>query len=132
MTNVDLFLLSYACAVDLLMPVAIKRAYDKPSFSDGQRVLVDRLWPRGVKKEKARIDHWLRNLAPSDELLQWFHANGNWPVFKKRYFKELSSTEASADLENLYALINEHRQVTLVYASQNVEHNNAVALKELL
>lgn len=114
------------------MPVAIKRAYDKPSLSDGQRVLVDRLWPRGVKKEKARIDHWLRNLAPSNELRKWFHQNGNWPVFKKRYFKELFSAEASADLENLYKLINEHSQVTLIYASQNLEHNNAVALKELL
>jgi uncharacterized protein YeaO (DUF488 family) len=114
------------------MPVAIKRAYDKPSLSDGQRVLVDRLWPRGVKKEKARIDHWLKNLAPSDELRKWFHESANWPVFKKRYFKELSSAEASAELENLYGLINEHRQVTLIYASQNVEHNNAVALKELL
>src|SRR5215470_13162482 len=114
------------------MPVAIKRAHDKPSLSDGQRVLVDRLWPRGVKKEKARIDHWLRDLAPSDELRKWFHQSGNWPVFKKRYFKELSGTEASADLENLYSLINEHAQITLIYASQNVEHNNAVALKELL
>jgi uncharacterized protein YeaO (DUF488 family) len=114
------------------MPVAIKRAYDKPSLSDGKRVLVDRLWPRGVKKEKARIDHWFKNLAPSDELRKWFHANGNWPVFKKRYFKELSTLEAATDLESLYALINEHSQVTLVYASKDSEHNNAVALKELL
>lgn len=114
------------------MPVAIKRAYDKPSLSDGERVLVDRLWPRGVKKDKARIDHWLRNLAPSDELRKWFHESANWTVFKRRYFKELSSPEANADLENLYALINEHPQVTLVYASRDSQHNNAVALKELL
>lgn len=114
------------------MPVAIKRAYDKPSLSDGERVLVDRLWPRGVKKDKARIDHWLRNLAPSDELRKWFHESANWPVFKRRYFKELSGPEANADLENLYALINEHPQVTLVYASRDSQHNNAVALKELL
>ena len=114
------------------MPVAIKRAYDKPSLSDGQRVLVDRLWPRGVKKEKARIHHWLRNLAPSDELRKWFHASANWQVFKKRYFKELSTREASADLETLYGVMNEHAQVTLIYASKDAQHNNAVAWKELL
>ena len=115
-----------------VMPVSLKRAYDKPSLADGERVLVDRLWPRGVKKEKARIGHWLKNLAPSDTLRQWFHANGNWAVFKKRYFKELSTAEASSDLETLYRLINEHEKVTLVYASKDAEHNNAVALKELL
>ena len=114
------------------MPVAIKRAYEKSSVSDGQRVLVDRLWPRGVNKSRARIHHWLKNLAPSDELRKWFHENGSWPVFKKRYFKELSTAEASADLETLYQLSNDHKQVTLVYASKDTEHNNAVALKELL
>src|SRR5215469_7005926 len=117
---------------ECLMPVAIKRAYDKPSLSDGQRVLVDRLWPRGVSKSQARIHHWLKNLAPSDELRQWFHSNSSWPAFKKRYLKELSTPEASADLETLYKLNNDHKQVTLVYASKDTEHNNAVALKELL
>lgn len=114
------------------MPIAIKRAYDKPSLSDGRRVLVDRLWPRGVKKERAKIHHWLRNLAPSDELRKWFHASANWPLFKKRYFKELSTREASADLETLYRLMNEHLQLTLIYAAKDAQHNNAVALKELL
>lgn len=114
------------------MPVAVKRAYDKPSLSDGQRVLVDRLWPRGVNKQRARIDHWLKSLAPSDTLRKWFHASGNWPIFKKRYFKELSTPEASAELENLYHLMNEHQQLTLIYASRDSQHNNAVALKELL
>src|ERR1700753_3797657 len=114
------------------MPVEIKRAYAKPSLSDGQRVLVDRLWPRGIKKENARIDHWLKNLAPSDGLRQWFHSSDNWIVFKKRYFKELSTPEASADLQALYGLLNEHAQVTLIYASKDEERNNAVALKELL
>lgn len=114
------------------MPVAIKRAYDKPSLADGQRVLVDRLWPRGVNKNRVRIHHWLKNLAPSDELRTWFHSGGSWPAFKKRYFKELSTPEASADLETLYKLSNDHKQVTLVYASKDTEHNNAVALKELL
>jgi uncharacterized protein YeaO (DUF488 family) len=114
------------------MPVEIKRAYDKPSLADGQRVLVDRLWPRGIKKEKARIDHWLRNLAPSDMLRKWYHSSDNWPLFKKRYFKELSTPEASAALQTLYSLIDQHDSVTLVYASKNSERNNAVALKELL
>ena len=114
------------------MPVEIKRAYDKPSLADGQRVLVDRLWPRGIRKEKARVDHWLRNLAPSDTLRKWFHSSDNWAIFKKRYFKELSTPEASADLQVLYSLIDQHDRVTLVYASKNSERNNAVALKELL
>ncbi len=114
------------------MPVEIKRAYEKPSAADGQRVLVDRLWPRGIKKEKARIDHWLRNLAPSDALRKWYHASDNWLLFKKRYFKELATPQASADLEQLYALLNQHERVTLIYSSRNMERNNAVALKELL
>src|SRR6266850_1915573 len=114
------------------MTVAIKRAYEKPVPSDGQRVLVDRLWPRGISKEQARIHHWLKNLAPSNELRQWFHGNGNWLVFKKRYFQELSGAEAAADLEALFALIARHSKVTLIYSSSNETHNNAVALKELL
>ena len=114
------------------MPVKIKRAYEKPTASDGDRVLVDRLWPRGLKKEQARIDHWLKNLAPSDGLRKWFHSSENWLVFKKRYFKELCTPEASQDLMQLYQLMDTHKQVTLVYASKNAEHNNALALKELL
>jgi uncharacterized protein YeaO (DUF488 family) len=114
------------------MPVKIKRAYDKPSLSDGQRVLVDRLWPRGMKKEHASIDHWLKNLAPSDTLRKWYHSTDNWLVFKKRYFKELSTPEAAADLDQLYQLLDDSDDVTLIYSSSNTERNNAVALKELL
>ena len=114
------------------MPVEIKRAYDKSSATDGQRVLVDRLWPRGIKKEKARIDYWLKNLAPSDALRKWYHASNNWLAFKKRYFKELGTPEASSDLETLYGLLSHHDRVTLIYSSKNSERNNAVALKELL
>ena len=114
------------------MPVALKRAYEKPSLSDGQRVLVDRLWPRGIRKEQGKIHHWLKGLAPSDALRKWYHSNGNWIVFKKRYFKELSTPRASGELELLYKLIGEHSKVTLVYSSKNAERNNAVALKELL
>ena len=114
------------------MPVKIKRAYEKPALSDGQRILVDRLWPRGVKKETARIDHWLKALAPSDSLRVWFHTSQNWAVFKKRYFKELCTKEATEALDKLYQLLDEYSDVTLIYASANMEHNNAVALKELL
>src|SRR5512136_1384823 len=110
--------------------IKLKRIYDPFSQGDGKRVLVDRLWPRGVKKEDARIDHWLKDLAPSDSLRKWFHESANWPVFKKRYFRELSTAEASADLETLYSLTNHHKRVTLIYASRDAEHNNAVALKE--
>jgi uncharacterized protein YeaO (DUF488 family) len=114
------------------MTVATKRAYEKPVASDGQRVLVDRLWPRGVKKEQARVDCWLKNLAPSDALRKWFHANADWMAFKKRYFQELAGVAATADLESLYDLLLRYPKVTLVYASRDQRHNNAVALKELL
>jgi uncharacterized protein YeaO (DUF488 family) len=93
---------------------------------------VDRLWPRGINKEKARIDHWLKELAPSEGLRQWFHSSANWLIFKKRYFKELATPAAAADLESLYRLLGEHDQVTLIYSSKDAERNNAVALKELL
>lgn len=114
------------------MPVKIKRAYDKPSLSDGERVLVDRLWPRGVKREQARIDHWMKDLAPSDMLRKWYHSTDNWVVFKKRYFRELCTPEATEELEKLYELMDNSHDVTLIYSSKNTERNNAAALKELL
>ena len=85
-----------------------------------------------IRKEQGKIHHWLKGLAPSDALRKWYHSNGNWIVFKKRYFKELSTPRASGELELLYKLIGEHSKVTLVYSSKNAERNNAVALKELL
>ena len=115
-----------------IMPIAVKRAYEKPVAADGQRILVDRLWPRGIRKDAAKIDHWLKGLAPSTALRKWYHANGNWSLFKKRYFQELCAPEAAADLDRLYQIRNKHRAVTLVYSSRNLEYNNAVALKELL
>ncbi len=114
------------------MAVSIKRAYDKPARSDGTRVLVDRLWPRGIKKESAQIAHWLKDLAPSDDLRKWYHSSDDWVGFKKRYYKELCSPEANAALATLYELIERSRQVTLIYSSSKTERNNAVALKELL
>lgn len=114
------------------MPVKIKRAYEKPSLADGERVLVDRLWPRGIKKETARIDHWMKDLAPSDTLRKWYHSTDNWVLFKKRYFKELCTPEATEELKRLYELMDNSHDVTLIYSSSNTERNNAVALKELL
>ena len=114
------------------MSVKVKRAYARPSRSDGARVLVDRLWPRGVKKQEARIGHWLKDLAPSDGLRKWFHSSENWQMFKKRYLKELSTPAAMEELMKLYQLTEDHEEVTLVYSSRDVEHNNAVVLKELL
>ncbi len=115
------------------MGVVVKRVYEAASSSDGVRVLVDRLWPRGLTKEDAALKFWLRELAPSDELRQWFHANpGAWRMFRKRYLKELASEEATAAVEKLHHLAEGKRRVTLLYASRMVERNNATVLKELL
>ena len=115
------------------MNVVVKRVYEAASPSDGVRVLVDRLWPRGLKKEDAAVKFWLRELAPSNELRQWFHANPEgWRMFRKRYLKELASEKGSAAVEKLHHLAEGKRQVTLLYASRDEEHNNAIVLKELL
>jgi uncharacterized protein YeaO (DUF488 family) len=115
------------------MPVAVKRVYDSPSTSDGVRVLVDRLWPRGMTKKDAAIKLWLRDLAPSKELREWFHANPEaWRFFRKRYLKELVSTEANAALEKLYDVTQSGKKLTLLYTSRDEDHNNAIVLKELL
>jgi uncharacterized protein YeaO (DUF488 family) len=115
------------------MAVVVKRVYEAVSPSDGIRVLVDRLWPRGLTKQDAAVKFWLRDLAPSNELRQWFHANpGAWRMFRKRYLKELVSEEASAAVEKLHHLAEGKRPVTLLYASRMVERNNATVLKELL
>src|ERR1043165_1654657 len=87
------------------MQVSVKRIYEKPARVDGKRVLVDRLWPRGISKDAAALDAWLRELAPSDELRQWYHARPDaWLTFRKRYLKELRRPEASGDLDQLYKL----------------------------
>jgi uncharacterized protein YeaO (DUF488 family) len=115
------------------MAIAVKRVYEVPSRSDGSRVLVDRLWPRGLTKEKAAIDSWLRDLAPSNELRQWYHANPEgWRLFRKRYLKELADASGHAATEELYRLASAKRNLTLLYASRNEERNNATVLKELL
>jgi uncharacterized protein YeaO (DUF488 family) len=115
------------------MSVEVKRVYDKPSLSDGTRVLVDRLWPRGLTKEAAHVDRWLKDLAPSNELRKWLHANDSrWLDFRKRYLAELHEPAALAALDELYRLTRRKKRVTLLFASRNERQNNATVLKELV
>jgi len=115
------------------MNVAVKRVYEAPVAADGVRVLVDRLWPRGLTKEQAAVKHWLRDLAPSNELRQWYHNNPEaWPQFRRRYLKELAAPKATAAVEKLYKLASAKKKVTLLYASKMQDRNNATALKQHL
>ena len=115
------------------MTVAIKRVYEPPSRSDGSRILVDRLWPRGLTKAKADIDEWLRDIAPSNDLRHWYHARPTqWPAFRSKYLKELTLPESETALRRLYELAREKKRLTLLFASKNESRNNAVVLKELL
>ena len=115
------------------MRVVAKRVYEPVSSSDGVRVLVDRLWPRGLSKETAGVKFWLRDLAPSTELRQWYHANPEqWGLFKKRYLKELFAPKAAAAVDQLHSLAKGKLSLTLLYASRIEERNNATVLKELL
>jgi uncharacterized protein YeaO (DUF488 family) len=115
------------------MTVAVKRIYDPPARADGTRILVDRLWPRGLSKADASLHQWLRQLAPSDALRKWFHSQpDHWDSFRRRYLKELSHPEAESALRQLYALAQKKKRLTLLFASKNKTHNNAVVLKELL
>ena len=108
----------------------VKRIYDPPSPDDGKRILVDRLWPRGVRNEKAVLDEWMRDIAPSDELRKWFSHNvSKWQEFKKRYAEEL--TDKSGLVKRLLDEI-EANDITLLFAAKDVEYNNAVALKEII
>jgi uncharacterized protein YeaO (DUF488 family) len=108
----------------------LKRAYEKASPEDGVRYLVERLWPRGIKKADLPLDGWLKDAAPSDGLRRWFaHDPKKWPEFRKRYFAELDQhPEAWRPIENAAR----HGRVTLIYSTRDPEHNNAVALKEYI
>ena len=110
--------------------IQIKRAYERASKADGERILVERLWPRGIKKEALLLDEWLKDIAPSTELRQWFqHDPAKWQEFRKQYSRELEGNP-----EPWQRLLSRARRgrVTLVYSSHDQEHNNAVALKEFL
>jgi len=107
--------------------VQIKRVYDAPTPDDGRRILVDRLWPRGLTKEKAKIEYWAKDISPSNELRKWYgHEPGKWEEFKKRYFAELGENKAAVDelLEQMGK-----GPVTFVYSSTERTFNNAEALK---
>lgn len=110
--------------------IKLKRAYDTPSPTDGERLLVERLWPRGVSKKKLNLDGWIREVAPTTELRRWFgHDPAKWPQFRTRYFRELDSRPES--WRPIVSLAR-RRTVTLVYSSHDEQHNNAVALREYL
>ncbi len=112
------------------MTIAIKRAYEPAKASDGKRVLVDRLWPRGVTKEKLKLDGWMKEIAPSNELRKWIHADpSKWAAFEERYFKELASQgQLVAELREMAR----GGTLTLVYSARDEVRNNAVALKKYL
>jgi uncharacterized protein YeaO (DUF488 family) len=112
------------------MTIDIKRVYEEPADSDGTRILVDRLWPRGLTKEKARVDVWLKEIAPSTELRKWFnHEPSKWSEFKKKYQAELrANPETITALKRLLA----NGKATIVYGAKDEEHNDAVVIKEYL
>jgi uncharacterized protein YeaO (DUF488 family) len=112
------------------MKLKIKRVYEKPSKEDGMRILVDRLWARGLTKEKAAIDLWLKDIAPSTELRKWFaHDPKKWSEFRKKYLKELEGNKEQISILKNYL---KKGAVTLVYGAKDQEHNEAQVLEELL
>ncbi len=111
------------------MPVQLKRIYDEKSLSDGRRILVDRLWPRGMSKASAGVDRWMKEIAPSAELRNWFgHKPERWEEFQKRYRAELRQNPA---LEELRAMA-QQGMVTLLYAAKDQTHNHALVLQDML
>ena len=106
--------------------IKVKRVFDKYSEDDGIRILVERLWPRGISKEDAHIDLWMKEIAPSTELRKWFnHEDNKWDEFVKRYIAELQGNSA---LDRLKGIIDKNNKVTLIYSAKNIAHNSAVAL----
>lgn len=112
------------------MTIQLKRVYEAPSKSDGTRILVDRLWPRGLTKEKARVDLWLKEVAPSTDLRKWFaHDPAKWPEFKVRYNAELKNKASALSLLKQTLA---RGPATLLYGAKDTEHNEAVVLQDLL
>jgi len=109
-----------------------KRVYERRDPGDGKRILVDRLWPRGLKREEAGIDDWMKDLAPSDELRRWFgHELEKWAEFRERYTRELLSAPDKVILLDKLVRMGREGSVTLVYAARDTEHNNAKVLEEI-
>ena len=110
--------------------IKIKRAYDKPAAEDGLRILIDRLWPRGLTKDKAAIDHWFKEIAPSAKLRKWFsHDPDRWTEFRRRYIGELKAHVLQVDEIRKLA---KNGPITLVYAAHDELHNDAVVLRDIL
>lgn len=110
--------------------VRLKRVYEPVLDEDGVRILVERLWPRGVSKEKASLDHWMKELAPSTELRKWFgHEVSRWDEFQKRYAEELHAQDEQ--LEKLRSMARDE-PITLIYSTRDQEHNGAIALREYI
>lgn len=116
------------------MPVNIKRIYEEASSDDGVRVLVDRVWPRGMSKEKAQLDHWMKEIGPSNELRKWFgHDPDKYEDFKKKYKEELENGDQQEELSKLKELTKEHnKELTLLFSAKDKTHNQARVLKEIL
>jgi uncharacterized protein YeaO (DUF488 family) len=111
--------------------IKLKRIYSKSSSNDGYRILVDRLWPRGLSKDSARVDLWLKDIAPSDKLRKWFsHDPKKWPEFDKKYHKELGKKEEL--ISRLKELERDKKTLTLLFSAKNEEYNNAVSLLKYL
>lgn len=111
--------------------IRIKRIYEPYTKEDRYRVLIDRLWPRGISKEKAKLDLWLKEIAPSAELRKWFgHEPSKWTEFEKKYKEEL--TDKKDLIEKLRELEKEHKQITLLYGAKDIQFNQAVILKQVL
>ena len=110
--------------------IQLKRVYERPEFKDGLTVLVDRLWPRGVRKSTPNVDIWLKRIAPSDKLRKWYrHDPKKWKRFRIRYLKELDKNK---EVENLLMLIEDNDPITFVYGSSECRRNNATVLKEYM
>jgi uncharacterized protein YeaO (DUF488 family) len=120
----------YSRRKEIRMPIKLKRIYDDASSDDGVRILVDRLWPRGISKEQAKIDEWMRDIAPSNELRKWAHEDASrWAEFKRKYHKDLrGQAEAVEKIRKLA----KRKTVTLLFAAKDIKQNNAVALSEYL
>ena len=113
-----------------MIKIDLKRIYDKYSNKDGARILVDRIWPRGIKKSEAKIDHWAKELAPSTELRKWFnHDPCKWDEFKAKYFTELGE-----NIESVIKILklSKNNKITFIYSAKNIKYNQAVALKEFV
>jgi uncharacterized protein YeaO (DUF488 family) len=114
------------------MTIQLKRAYDPPLETDGERFLVDRLWPRGLSKDAAHLTAWLKNLAPSDDLRRWFaHDPNHWLEFQERYLAELRAPEQETLIRELAQKALQKR-ITLVFAAHDLAHNNAVVLQAVI